>query len=90
MSVKNSNSLGDLPEVSDIVSLDSELSFMYIAYGWELPPLLTDLFIISEDVPLECSENCFSCSLKDIKWAESAAVQNRDENRHTCTHAIAA
>lgn len=41
------NSLADLPEVSDIVSLDSELSFMYMACGRELPPLLTDLFIIS-------------------------------------------
>lgn len=55
-----------------MLSLDSDLSFMYLAPGLEMPLLLTDLFIISQDIPRECIENCFSCSQKEIKWAESA------------------
>lgn len=54
-----------------MLSLDSQLSFMYLAPGLEMPLLLTDLFIISQDFPREYIENCFSCSQKEIKWAES-------------------
>lgn len=54
-------------KVSYTLSLESELGFMYLAPGLEMPLLLTDLFIISQDFPRECIENSFSCRQKEIK-----------------------
>uniref|UniRef100_A0A3P8U5M5 EMI domain-containing protein n=1 Tax=Amphiprion percula TaxID=161767 RepID=A0A3P8U5M5_AMPPE len=53
-----------------------EGNFMYLAPGLEMPLLLTDLFIISQDFPRENIENCFSCSQKEIKWLVSAVQRN--------------
>lgn len=70
-----------------MLSLESELSFMYLAPGLEMPLLLTDLFIISQDFPWDCIENYFSCSQKEIKWAESAAqLLGMKIDTHACAH----
>lgn len=49
---------------------------MYLAPGMEMPLLLADLFIISQDFPWECIENSFACSQKEIKWVKSAVQKN--------------
>lgn len=72
--------------LSYLLSLESEISFMFLAPELEMPLLLTDLFIISQDFPQEYIENSFSCSLKEIKWAESAVQRKKNQTRHTHTH----
>ena len=78
-----------------MLSLDSELSFMYLARGLEMPLLLTDLFIISQDFPRECIENCFSCSQKRNKVGRVSSARkllgmkidtHTPTNTHTRTH----
>lgn len=64
--------------LSYLLSLESELSFMFLARELEMPLLLTDLFIVSQDFPQEYIENSFSCSLKEIKWAESAVQRKKN------------
>lgn len=51
---------------------------MFLAPELEMPLLLTDLFIVSQDFPQEYIENSFSCSLKEIKWAESAVQRKKN------------
>lgn len=51
---------------------------MFLAPELEMPLLLTDLFIVSQDFPREYIENSFSCSLKEIKWAESAVQRKKN------------
>lgn len=65
--------------------LASILSFMYLAPGLGMLLLLTDLFMISQDFPWECTENSFSC--KNIKWAESA-LKKKTKRKNTHTNAI--
>lgn len=49
---------------------------MFLAPGLEMPLLLTDLFIISQNFPGEHIENYFSCCQTEIKCAESAVQNN--------------
>lgn len=74
------SSLADLFKFYLYLALILKLSFMFLAPGLEMPLLLTDSFIISQHFPGECIENCFSCSRRVIKWAESAVQKKKKKN----------